>query len=73
MYALTQDQLAHTLFPIGNYHKSQRGFINAHKHDSQDICFVQNKRYDDFIQKYTGHSYPSENFIDTDGNILGKT
>ena len=79
LYSLTQDQLAHTLFPLGEYQKSQireiaekQGFINAKKHDSQDICFVQNGRYSDFIEQYTGNSYPQGNFIDTQGNVLGR-
>ena len=44
---LTQEQLAHTRFPLGGLHKTEareiaeaHGFCNAHKHDSQDICFV---------------------------------
>ena len=45
LYAMTQDQLAHTLFPLGGYTKKEirhiaqeQGFINADKPDSQDIC-----------------------------------
>ncbi len=79
LYAMTQDQLAHTLFPLGNLQKAQvreiaekQGFVNARKHDSQDICFVQSGRYDEFIEGYTGHDYPPGNFIDTDGNVLGR-
>ena len=47
LYSMTQDQLAHTLFPLGTYTKAEirqiaqeQGFINADKPDSQDICFV---------------------------------
>ena len=47
LYSLTQDQLAHTLFPLGGMHKDavraiaeEQGLCNARKHDSQDICFV---------------------------------
>lgn len=79
MYALTQEQLAHTQFPLGDRTKhevrsiaeSQR-FINAHKHDSQDICFVRNGSYADFIEGHTGNKYPEGNFIDCRGNILGR-
>ena len=49
----------------------ENGFINAHKKESQDICFVKNEDYTDFIERYTGKSYPCGNFVDTDGNILG--
>ncbi len=78
LYCLTQEQLAHTLFPLGGLRKTQvrriaaeHGFINAEKHDSQDICFVQNGSYADFIKEYTGKDYPCGNFVDKSGNILG--
>lgn len=76
---LTQEQLAHTRFPLGGLRKSEaraiaeaNGFCNAHKHDSQDICFVQNGSYADFIEQYTGKTYPPGDFVDTDGNVLGQ-
>ncbi len=79
LYAMTQEQLAHTRFPLGDYHKAQvralaeqQGFSNAKKHDSQDICFVPNGRYADFIEGYTGRSYPPGDFVDVDGNVLGR-
>ena len=79
LYALTQEQLAHTQFPLGDMAKpevrktaEEQGFINARKHDSQDICFVQNGSYADFIEKYTGKKYPEGNFIDCSGNCLGR-
>ncbi|MBQ8187245.1 MAG: tRNA 2-thiouridine(34) synthase MnmA, partial [Clostridia bacterium] len=79
LYSLTQEQLAHTLFPLGSMTKpdvrkiaEEQGFINARKHDSQDICFVQNGSYADFIEEHTGRSYPAGNFVDRDGNILGR-
>ncbi|MBR0277017.1 MAG: tRNA 2-thiouridine(34) synthase MnmA [Clostridia bacterium] len=78
LYSMTQNQLAHTLFPMGNLNKEQariiaesHGFINAKKHDSQDLCFVPNGRYIDFIKKYTNKEYKSGNFIDKKGNVLG--
>ena len=78
LYAMTQEQLAHTLFPLGKLTKSKvreiaekHGFINAKKHDSQDICFVTNGKYADFIGAYTGKNYPKGNFVDLNGNILG--
>ncbi|PKM62530.1 MAG: tRNA 2-thiouridine(34) synthase MnmA [Firmicutes bacterium HGW-Firmicutes-21] len=75
---LTQEQLKRTLFPLGGLKKEevrsiaeQNGFINADKHDSQDICFVQNRDYAAFIEFYTGKTYPSGNFTDKNGSILG--
>lgn len=79
LYSLTQEQLAHTLFPLGEYKKAQvrgiaarQGFQNAEKHDSQDICFVRNGRYVDFIKGYTGKSYPPGDFVDADGAVIGR-
>jgi tRNA-specific 2-thiouridylase len=79
LYTLTQQQLAQILFPLGMLTKTEvreiakkLGFKNADKHDSQDICFVQNGNYAEFIEKYTRTTYESGNFIDTQGNILGR-
>ena len=78
LYSMTQEQLAHTAFPLGGMNKAQvrqvaesQGFINARKHESQDICFVQNGKYADFIEQYTGRSYPEGNFVDQQGRVLG--
>lgn len=78
LYSMTQKQLAHTLFPLGEYTKDkireialQHGFINAKKRDSQDICFVPDGDYAGFIEKYTGKEYESGNFVNKSGDILG--
>ena len=79
LYALTQEELAHTLFPLGGLTKAQvreiaaqQGFGNAEKQDSQDICFVRSGGYADFIQEYTGHAPSPGRFVDKDGNVLGE-
>ncbi len=79
LYSLTQKQLARTVFPLGELSKdrvralaARHGFINAAKHDSQDICFVPDGHYADFISYYTGENFPEGNFVDAHGNILGK-
>ena len=79
LYSLTQEQLAKTLFPLGNMTKEQTreiaeklGLINAHKHDSQDICFVPDGDYAKFIEQYTGRTYPHGNFVDESGKVLGE-
>lgn len=78
LYSLTQEQLSHTLFPLGGYRKAEvremaaaRGFCNARKHDSQDICFVQNGDYADFITSYTGRRYPPGHFVNAAGQVIG--
>lgn len=79
LYSLSQYQLEHTIFPLGKYSKEQirevaekNGFINARKKDSQDICFVPDGDYSKFIEEYKNTSYPCGNFIDKNGNVLGK-
>ena len=79
LYSLTQEQLAHTIFPLGKLNKSEvrkiaktNGFINAEKQDSQDICFVPNGDYAEFIKHYTNKTYEKGDFIDLQGNILGQ-
>lgn len=78
LYSLTQEQLSHTLFPLGSLTKDnvrdialRQGFVNAKKHDSQDICFVTGGRYSDFIKTYTGKHYPEGDFVDLEGAVLG--
>jgi tRNA-specific 2-thiouridylase len=79
LYSLNQYQLSHTLFPLGDMTKKQtretaleNGFINAQKHESQDICFVPDGDYSAFIERYTGKKYNKGNFVDTHGRILGE-
>ncbi len=79
LYSLTQEQLSHTIFPLGNLEKSEvrqiaesAGLVNSDKPDSQDICFVPDGDYVSFIKKFTETEVPEGNFISTDGKILGK-
>ena len=80
LYFMTQDQLAHTCFPLGEYSDKEQvravaekyGFVNARKHDSQDICFVPDGNYGNFIEEYSGKTYPPGDFVDLDGNVLGQ-
>ncbi len=79
LYNLTQDILAHTLFPLGELEKSKTreiaencGFINAQKPDSQDICFVPDGDYARVIELNTGKTYKEGDFIDKNGNVLGR-
>lgn len=79
LYSLSQEQLSRVLFPLGEYTKpeiraiaEENGFVNARKRDSQDICFVKDGDYAAFIEGYTGKRFGEGNFIDAEGNILGK-
>ena len=79
LYMLTQEQLAHTQFPLGTLHKAETrqladslGFFNARKPDSQDICFVPDGDYAAFIRRHTGKADAPGNFVDEAGRILGR-
>ena len=79
LYSMTQEQLAHTKFPLGNLRKAevrqiakQNGFINADKPDSQDICFVPNGDYGRVVHLHAKGPLPTGNFVDREGNILGR-
>ena len=80
LYFLTQEQLAHIAFPLGEMESKDRireiaaeyGFVSAHKADSQDICFVPDGKYADFIRQRTGREYPAGDFVNADGKVLGR-
>lgn len=79
LYSMTQEELRHTLFPLGEMTKVQTretarrlGFYNADKPDSQDICFVPDGDYASFIRSFTGREYPHGDFVDAQGRILGE-
>ncbi len=78
LYSLTQEQLSHTLFPLGGLTKAEaraiaeeQGFVNARKSESQDICFVPDGDYASFICRYTGKEYEAGDFVDLEGKKLG--
>ncbi|MBQ9973703.1 MAG: tRNA 2-thiouridine(34) synthase MnmA [Oscillospiraceae bacterium] len=79
LYMLTQQQLAASRFPLGELSKEEirsiaarQGLVNAHKADSQDICFIPDGDYPGFIRRHTGRDYPTGNFIDPEGRVLGR-
>ena len=78
LYNLTEQELAHMRFPLGELTKEEvrriadsEGFINAHKHDSQDICFVPDGDYAGMLARYRGSSYPEGPIVDEEGHVLG--
>lgn len=79
LYNLTQEQLSKTLMPVGEYTKEeirqiagQIGLSVANKPDSMEICFIQDKDYAGFIERETGKEFKTGNFVDKQGNILGR-
>lgn len=80
LYNLTQEQLAHTLMPVGEYTKDeirriaeQAGLPVAHKPDSQEICFIPDHDYAAYIDRAAGERVPpAGNFVTKDGEVLGR-
>ena len=79
LYNLTQEQLSHTLMPVGSYTKDQIreiaqkiGLNVASKPDSQDICFVPDNDYAGYLEKFAGVEPKEGNFVTKDGTVIGR-
>ncbi len=79
LWSLSQQQLSHTLFPLGTLTKNDVralaesfGLENAQKKDSQDICFVPDGDYAAFIETLTGKVSQPGDFVAADGTVLGR-
>ena len=79
LYSLSQDTLSRTLFPLGGMTKAEvraiaeeNGFINARKKDSQDICFIKDGNYRNFLEYYTGKEFIGGDFKLSDGTFVAK-
>lgn len=79
LYNLTQEQLSHTLMPVGAYDKEtirkiaeEQKLLVAHKPDSQEICFIPDNNYKRFLEEETGQKAREGNFVDTNGSVLGR-
>lgn len=79
LYGLTQEQLAASLFPLGGYTKAEirkraarLGLPVAAKEESQEICFIPDRDYRRFIEKYRPGSSRPGKIVDQQGNVLGE-
>lgn len=79
LYHVTQHQLEHFLLPLSCYSKEEirniaekNNLVVARKPDSQDICFVPDGNYAQFLKEYTGKDAKIGNFVNNNGKILGK-
>ncbi len=79
LWGIKKELLPFILFPLGDYTKAQirslaeeNGFTNAHRSDSQDICFIPDGDYVSFIEKYDAPCDKQGDFVDTCGNVLGR-
>lgn len=79
LYQLTQRQLSHLLLPVGQYEKpalralaAEAGLANAHRADSQDICFIPEGDYVSFLARHGGAELIPGDFVDQAGRVLGR-
>lgn len=79
LYMLTQEQLAHTLFPLGNLEKEETrriavelGLLVAEKPESQEICFVPEDGYREFLKRLAPELARPGVIVDTQGKVLGE-
>ncbi len=80
LYNLTQEQLARTLMPVGDFEKpaireiaEKIGLSVAHKKDSEDICFIPDHDYAAFLEKETNGNVPGPGkFVLSDGTVVGE-
>lgn len=77
LYGIQKEMLSHILFPLADYNKDEirkiareKGLFVAEKPESQEICFIPNNNYGEFINKYIINE--SGNFVLKDGTIIGK-
>lgn len=80
LYRLSQEQLRHTLMPIGEYEKDEIRKIAeqmklpvAAKKDSQDICFIDDGDYAGYLKTYeNGSAFSEGDFVLLDGTVVGR-
>lgn len=79
LYGLKQHQLERAIFPIGDIDKEEARALAekyklpvAKKPDSQEICFIKNNNYVDFLSNYANKIPTEGSFINEEGKILGK-
>jgi tRNA-specific 2-thiouridylase len=79
LHVLSQDKLAHVLFPVGEYTKDgvralarEFGLPVASKHDSQDLCFVADGDYRGFLERHNEQPFLAGPIIDQADNELGQ-
>ena len=76
---LTQQQLAHALFPLGGFDKetikklaAEKGLMPVTRKESQDVCFINERTYAQFLAQHLGPKSNPGDIVDQNGRILGR-
>jgi tRNA-specific 2-thiouridylase len=79
LYVMNQDELSKTMFPLGEFNKDKTrsiakdiGLATATRPESQEICFVGDDKYADFIEGFSPDSLKPGPILDTDGKVIGE-
>lgn len=79
LYTMTQNQLSHTLFPVGELTKAEIrkkarewGLPVAERPESQEICFIPDNDYVDFLKKRIPASFRPGPIVNPEGRVLGR-
>lgn len=80
LYTIPKEELGHIIFPLQDYLNKEdtrkiaeeNNLAVAHKKDSQEICFVPNDNYQDFLKKYGNYQEKKGNIVLKNGKVLGQ-
>lgn len=80
LYQLSQEQLSKIIFPIGQMEKKEvintakiQGLLPKNKKESQEICFIQDKDYRDFLKRHLPrHCFSAGDIVDEKEKIVGR-
>lgn len=79
LHILSQDQLAHSMFPLGDFTKTETRALAAkfnlrvaEKDESQDLCFIADGNYRNFMRRNRPAALVPGPILDTQGNVLGQ-
>ncbi|HEU0295693.1 MAG TPA: tRNA 2-thiouridine(34) synthase MnmA [Anaerolineales bacterium] len=79
LHVLSQEQLKHALFPVGDYTKveirqiaEKYGLPTASRKDSQDLCFLAGEDYRHFLQRNAAEMLKEGDIVTSDGTVIGR-
>jgi tRNA-specific 2-thiouridylase len=79
LYVMNQEELGKTLFPLGEMNKTdtrsiaeELGLVTALRPESQEICFVGNNKYADFMKGFSPESLQPGAIVDVSGRVVGE-